>query len=155
MSKGGYWQVVPDADSEEMLLKLAAAIGIDLDSDDVPDLHVTLAYDNRNPEVEAQVNPDADFTAIVKGATLFGEGDKKILVILLESDDLQQEHVRIHACGAANFDFKPYQPHVTLLYGAKDSQAEYLNQIISHPGRPPIGLRFINESQEPIDDKAR
>ncbi len=154
MSKGGYWQVVPDSDSEEMLLKLAAAVGIDLDSEDVPDLHCTLAYDKRNPEVKAEVNDEAEFFAIVKGATVFGD-EKKVLVVLLESEDLQREHERIHACGAANFDFKPYQPHVSLYYGAKDSQADYLNEILSHPGRPPITLRFIDESQETIDDQPR
>ena len=154
MSKGGYWQVKPDSDSEEILLKLAAVLGIDLDSEDVPDLHCTLAYDKRNPEVQARPDEDAEFFAVVKSATIFG-GDDKVLVLLLESEDLCKEHDRIHACGAAHFDFSPYQPHVSLLYNAKDSQVEYLNEILGHPGRPPITLCFTNESQEPINEKAR
>lgn len=155
MVKGGLWRVFPDYDSEEMLLKLGAAVGIDRDSDDVPDeLHVTLAYDESNPDVEAEQNDAGQFFGTVASAELFGEGQDKILVLVLESPDLQQEHARIHACGAAKFAHTPYRPHVTLLKHAKDSQAEYLNQIIQHPGRPPITLRFIEEDRKVLEKRS-
>lgn len=151
-NEGGLWRVFPDYDSEEMLMKLSAAIGIDAEDDAVPkEFHVTLAYDDSNPDVEAEAAFGAEFYAVAKEATLFGEGQDKILVIVLESPDLCAEHARIHACGAAKFDHVPYRPHVTLVYGAKDSQAEYLNQIIQHPGRPPITLRFIEEERKVLD----
>lgn len=155
MVKGGLWRVFPDYDSEEMLLKLGAAIGIDRDSDDVPDeLHVTLAYDESNPDVKAEQNDAGEFFAAVNSAELFGEGQDKILVLVLESPDLQREHARIHACGAAKFAHSPFRPHVTLLKHAKDSQAEYLNQIIQHPGRPPITLRFIEEDRKVLEKRS-
>lgn len=154
MVKGGLWRVFPDYDSEEMLMKLSAAVGIDPEDDDVPDeLHVTLAYDDTNPDVKADVNDAGEFFGVVKEATLFGEGQDKILVLVLESEDLQQEHARIHACGAAKFAYTPFKPHVTLLKRAKDSQVEYLNQIIQHPNRPPIGLRFIEEDRKVLEKR--
>lgn len=154
MVKGGLWRVFPDYDSEEMLMKLSAAIGIDADDEDVPgELHVTLAYDDSNPDVKAEQNDAGQFFATVREAQLFGEGQDKILVLVLESDDLQKEHARIHACGAAKFDHSPYQPHVTLVRSAKDSQVEHLNQIIQHPGRPPITLRFIEEERKVLEKR--
>ena len=154
MVKGGLWRVFPDYDSEELLLKLSAAVGIDPEDDDVPsELHVTLAYDESNPDVKADVNESGEFFAVVSEATMFGEGTDRILVLVLESEDLQREHARIHACGAAKFSHTPYRPHVTLLKNAKDGQAEYLNQIIQHPGRPPIGLRFIEEDRKVLEKR--
>ncbi|QZE59484.1 RNA ligase [Erwinia phage pEa_SNUABM_2] len=154
MVKGGLWRVFPDYDSEEMLMKLGAAIGIEHDDDEGPgELHVTLAYDDSNPDVKAEQNDAGEFFAIVNGAELFGEGQDKILVLVLDSPDLIAEHDRIHACGAAKFSFKPYRPHVTLLKQAKDSQVEHLNQIIQHPGRPPITLRFIEEDRKVLEKR--
>ncbi|QYW05255.1 hypothetical protein pEaSNUABM21_00241 [Erwinia phage pEa_SNUABM_21] len=153
--KGGLWRVFPDYDSEEMMIKLNMAIGVDPDDDGVPDeLHVTLAYDETNPDVKAEVNHPGEFFATVTGVELFGEGQDKILVLVLESPDLCAEHDRIHACGAAKFSHSPYRPHVTLLKRAKDSQVEYLNQIIQHPGRPPITLRFIDEDRKVLDKRS-
>lgn len=155
MSNGGLWRVFPDYDSEEMLIKLNAAIGVDPDDEDVPDeLHVTLAYDDSNPTVEAEVNYGGEFFAIVKNAELFGEGQDKILVLVLESPDLCAEHERIHACGAAKWSHPDYRPHITLLKRAKDSQVEYLNQIIQHPGRPPITLRLIEEDRKLLEKRS-
>lgn len=154
MVKGGLWRVFPDYDSEEMLLKLLSTIGIDSDDESVPDeFHVTLAYDMSNPDVKAEINDPGEFFGVVKEATLFGEGQDKILVLVLESEDLQREHKRIHACGAAKFKHTPYKPHVTLTHAAKDSHAEFLNQVISHPGRPPITLRFIEEDRKVLVPK--
>lgn len=153
-NKGGLWRVFPDYDSEQMLYKLSSAIGIDSDDEGVPgELHVTLAYDDSNPDVKAEINDPGEFFGVVKEATMFGEGQDRILVLVLESEDLVREHNRIHACGAAKFSFTPYQPHVTLLKGAKDNQAEYLNQIIAHPGRPPITLRFIEEDRTVLEKR--
>ena len=154
MVKGGLWRVFPDYDSEEMLMKLGAAIGIEPDADDVPgELHVTLAYDESNPNVKAEQNDAGQFFAVVKEATLFGEGQDKILVLVLESPDLCAEHERIHACGAAKWSHPTYHPHITLLKQARDSQAEHLNQIIQHPGRPPITLRFIEEDRKMLEKR--
>lgn len=150
-SAGGYWEVMPDGPSEQLLRQIASSI---MDTDDLHDLHVTLAYDNRNPVVAAQPNPDAEFTATIKGVALFG-GEEAVLVLLLDSPDLQAEHDRIHACGCANFDFKPYQPHVSLKYGAQQRDLDFLQDWLLKPGTPPIDLLFTGEHQEPIDNDAR
>lgn len=154
MVKGGLWRVFPDYDSEEMLMKLSAAIGVESDDEAVPgEFHVTLAYDESNPDVKAEQNDAGEFYATVVEATLFGEGQDKILVLVLESPDLIKEHERIHACGAAKFSFTPYRPHLTLTREARDSQVEHLNQIIQHPGRPPITLRFIEEDRKVLEKR--
>lgn len=151
VSAGGYWEVMPDGPSEQLLRQIASSI---MDIDDLHDLHVTLAYDKNNPVVAAQPNPDAEFTATIKDVALFG-GEEAVLVLLLDSPDLQAEHDRIHACGCANFDFKPYQPHVSLKYGAKQSELDFMRDLLLKPGTPPIDLLFTGEHQEPIDNDAR
>lgn len=150
-SQGGYWQVLPDDRSELILRQIATCI---MDLDDLHDLHVTLAYDDTNPVVAAQPDPYAEFRATVRDVTLFGEKEP-ILVLLLDSPDLHAEHNRIHACGAAKFDFTPYNPHVSLKYGATQSDLEFIKDFVLKPGNPPIDLLFTNEQQEPIDDSAR
>lgn len=148
---GGYWEVLPDSRSEQILRQIASSI---MDLDDLHDLHVTLAYDGTNPVVDAQPNPDAEFHATVRDVTLFGDKEP-ILVLLLDSPDLHEEHRRIHACGRAKFDFTPYNPHVSLKYGATQKDLDFIKEFVLKPGNPPIDLLFSGEHSEPIDDSAR
>ncbi|AQT28712.1 hypothetical protein YOLOSWAG_234 [Erwinia phage vB_EamM_Yoloswag] len=150
-AQGGYWEVVPDARSETVLRQIAATF---MDTDELPDLHVTLAYDGRNPEVEAKVNPDEVFSATIRGAELFGD-KSDILVLLLDSEELHAEHQRIHACGCAKFDFTPYNPHVSLKYGARQAELDHLREMVFVPNRPPIDLLFSGERRELVDENAR
>lgn len=148
---GGYWAVLPDSESNQILLRIASCV---TDICDLHDLHVTLGYDDTNPVVSAQPTPDVEFSACITRAELFGD-NSDILVLLLDSQDLVTEHQRIHACGAAKFDFNPYNPHVTIKYGASVEDMNFINEHILTPNAPAIQLVFTNEYSELIDNDAK
>lgn len=148
---GGYWAVLPDSRSELILRQIATCI---MDVEDLHDLHCTLAYDKTNPETLAQPDHTTQFHATVCGVDIYGDEDR-VLVLLLNSPDLEAEHKRIHACGAAKFDFTPYSPHVSLKYGASETDVDFVRHHILKPGNPPIDLLFSAEYREPIDNDAR
>lgn len=145
-SRGGYWYCVPDEKSLSMLRGLASAVS---EPDDMEGLHVTLAYDNRNPLSSVPVNEEGSWDARIVGTAMFGQ-DKDTLVLLLESDELQAEHKRIHSDGA-KFDFTPYAPHITLVTNARELERECIQDILDHPKCPPLIIRLINQCRELID----
>lgn len=150
-SAGGYWEVRPDGPSEQVIRQIASSI-MDLD-DLADDLHVTLAYDNTNPQVAAELMPDAEFHATISGVALFGAGDNSILVLLLDSPELQAEHQRIHACGCAKFDHSPYNPHVSIKKDAQQRDLDFLQDWLLKPGTPPIDLLFTGQRREHLDSE--
>lgn len=145
---GGYWQVTPDERSTTMIHAICSAV---VSPEDLDDLHVTLAYDKTNPDNPAKVSKDR-FRAIIAGVEMFG-ANNDILVLTLESEDLQAEHARIHECGNVNFDFIPYRPHITIVKkGATGAEFECLHTIVMAPNKPILEIWLENEKQEQIDE---
>lgn len=143
----GYWKVVPSARSTEIIHAICSAVA---SPEEMDDLHVTLAYDKTNPENDIPLS-NADFRATISGVELFG-ADSNILVLLLESEDLQNEHARIHANPDVSFDFIPYRPHITIAHNATEAELECLHNIVMSPIAPPLSIVLQNESREMIDE---
>lgn len=143
----GYWKVVPSARSAEIIQAICSAVA---SPDELQDLHVTLAYDKTNPENDIPVSTD-QFNAVIAGVELFG-ANSDILVLTLESEDLQKEHARIHANPDVTFDFIPYRPHITIAHNATGAELECLHSIVMSPLAPPLSIVLQNESREMIDE---
>ncbi|AXG66946.1 RNA ligase [Dickeya phage vB_DsoM_JA29] len=143
----GYWKVVPNERSTTIIQAICSAI---VSPEDLDDLHVTLAYDKNNPDNDIPLS-NADFKATISGVELFG-ANSDILVLTLDSEDLQREHARIHENPNVNFDFIPYRPHITIAKNATEAELECLHNIIMSPNIPVLSIVLGDESREDIDE---
>lgn len=143
----GYWKVIPSQRSADIIQAICSAVA---SPDELQDLHVTLAYDKTNPENDIPLSTE-EFSATISGVELFG-ANSDILVLLLESEDLQKEHARIHANPDVTFDFIPYRPHITIAHHATEAELECLHNIVMSPLAPPLHIVLQNESREMIDE---
>ena len=147
MHKNGYWAVLPDERSSNIFDKLCLALDYDPANNEHP-YHCTLAYDDRNPEQTAEPDPTKVFKAQISGFALFGE-DKDVLVALIHSPELQEEHKRIHQDGTMHYDFPEYNAHVTLVEtGATEDMLEYMIDMAAVP----IPVEFSGEYTETLED---
>lgn len=140
---GGYWEVKVK-NVEEVFGSLIDQLE---DAEPLQDLHVTLGYDASNPEYSHKPNPAAVFNGTIRGYALFGENND-ILVLTLDSADLEIEHERIHADGA-KFDFNPYRPHITLKKNATEEDIQKVDDwLLENEG---LILQFHGERQEMLE----
>lgn len=105
---GLYSAVLPVDRSKVVLERIADLVGVWYDSDE---FHCTLMYSPTTPS-KLPVPVARTFTAKMSGLAIYGD-EKKVLVVTLESAELQKEHSRLlgHGC---KHTFDPYSPHVTL-----------------------------------------
>ncbi|AXG66622.1 putative cyclic phosphodiesterase [Dickeya phage vB_DsoM_JA33] len=143
----GYWKVVPNERSTTIIQAICSAI---VSPEDLDDLHVTLAYDKNNPDNDIPLS-NAEFKATISGVELFG-ANNDILVLTLESEDLQLEHARIHENPNVKFDFIPYRPHITIAKNSTEAELECLHNIIMSPNIPALSIVLGDESREDIDE---
>lgn len=139
----GLWKLHPDEKSSQMIKAICSAI---VSPEELDNLHVTVAFDNRNPDNDIPLSTDT-FRAFITGVELFGPDDN-ILVLLLESEDLQMEHARIHANPAVNFDHIPYRPHITIAKNSSEAELECLHNIVMSPQVPILQITLGNETRE-------
>lgn len=145
---GGYWEVRPNGASLGNLVAYTMLV-----HNPVPDrkLHVTLAYDKRNPHNPVEVDSSKLFTGNVIGAELLGP-DNKILALVLDSPSLQKEHERIHASGEAQYDYTPYLPHVTLSYDSNELELKWVLYLIETQEGGSTELAFSNQTRKPVEE---
>lgn len=139
----GLWKLHPDEKSSQMIKAICSAI---VAPEDLDNLHVTIAFDNRNPDNDIPLSTGT-FEAYIAGVELFGPDDN-ILVLTLESEDLQVEHARIHANPNVNFDHIPYRPHITIAKNSSEAELECLHNIIMSPHIPALRITLGNQTRE-------
>ncbi len=105
---GLYSAVLPVDRSKVVLERIADLVGVWYDSDE---FHCTLMYSPTTPDSLPGAAQDT-FAATLKGLEIYGD-EKKVVVVTLESAELQKEHSRLLSHGAKH-TFTPYSPHVTL-----------------------------------------
>lgn len=102
------------------------------------DMHVTLVY-SKSPLLWSQGKPDREVMTIRGGkrsVELFG--DDHVLVLTLESEDLQLRHKELIAIGAVS-DYPNYWPHVTITY--KGTGVD-VSQIVPYDGDIELGCEW-------------
>ena len=139
----GLWNLDPDDKSSQMIIAICSAVAA---QEDLDNLHVTIAFDNRNPDNDIPLSTGT-FEAVIAGVELFGPDDN-ILVLTLESEDLQAEHARIHANPYVNFDHIPYRPHITITKNSSEAELECLHNIIMSPHIPLLRITLGNQTRE-------
>lgn len=107
----------------------------------IEDYHSTLLFSRSPlPNYEPWGAYKSALTAIPKYATIFGEGDEKALVIVLDAPGLVKRHKYLMSKHPeATWDHDEYLPHVTLSYNAGDFDPNSLNVTDIGP------LEFIEE----------
>lgn len=107
----GFWSVRPDTASTERLIKMCEVAGIVGHA--LPEFHATLARDENNPYSELQPSLRMQYSAQATGIEFFGENED-VMVITLDSPDLQQRHTELHAQGDRAWSWPEFKPHITL-----------------------------------------
>lgn len=105
---GLYSAVLPVNRSKEVLSRIADVAGVWYNPDE---FHCTLIYSPTTPNTLPEPT-QSTFTARMTGLAVYGD-EKKVLVVTLDSAELQKEHHRLLSHGAKH-TFSPYSPHVTL-----------------------------------------
>lgn len=143
----GLWKVTPDERSTDMIHAICSAVA---SPEDLDNLHVTLAFDMNNPDNHIETSTGT-FQALITGVELFGP-NADVLVLTLESEDLQKEFSRIHANPNVKFEYLPYRPHMTIIKrGATNSMFECLNDIINAPGIPTLAIALGEQTRTKLD----
>lgn len=89
------------------------------------DHHVTILFSRKNlPDYKAPGK--VSYKASAKNFHVF-EGETKVLVITLESQDLIDRHNELMDEHKATYDFPEYIPHITLSYDIGDFDIDKLN----------------------------
>lgn len=111
------------------------------------DYHSTLLFSHTPlPDYEPHGAYKSALTAIPKDATIFGEGDEKALVIVLDAPGLVKRHKYLmNKHPEATWDHDEYIPHVTLSYNAGDFDPNSLNVADIGP------LEFVEEYGDDIE----
>lgn len=84
------------------------------------EIHVTLLYSRKYlPDYEPATS--TDMWAYPKGYHIFeGRNGKKILVLLLDSEDAVNRHQVLMKQHESTYDFPEYKPYITLSYDIED-----------------------------------
>jgi hypothetical protein len=111
-TKGLYVSVTPDEKTKEIIKAVASV----LDTPCQEDLHCTLMYSREKAlRTDLYVYRPTSFNAAMSEIHLLGP-NKDVLVILLESEELQKEFNRLTSLGA-EYTYPTYLPHITINHG--------------------------------------
>lgn len=143
-STGTYVAVKPTQQSLSSIVAYMSASNI---PNPIPphDLHVTVTYSRIElPSLKAT---PTTYEATAEGLEIWDTKSGRCLVIVLNSQSLQQRHSDIRKEHGATHDFDSYNPHVALSYDVGAVELEDL---------PPLPmsckhLRFSSEYVEPLD----
>lgn len=143
-STGTYVAVKPTQQSQTAIVAYMSASNIP-NPIAARDLHVTVTYSR--VELPSLKATPATYEAIADGLEIWDTKTGRCLVIVLDSQSLQQRHSDIRKNHGATHDFDSYKPHIALSYDVGTVELE---------GLPPLPmsckhLRFSNEYVEPLD----
>lgn len=114
--QGTYAKLVPTHKTKNQILNAANRINIE-NLIGPRSLHTTVIYSRKDCGDIPQTVCSLPITAHGSHFDLFGNPDgTKSLVLVLESEEMQQLHSRLREQYGATHDFPSYQPHVTLSY---------------------------------------
>ncbi|ASV44173.1 hypothetical protein PBI_SCTP2_158 [Salicola phage SCTP-2] len=111
---GTYAEVKPTEESADTLAGITKKAKPN-DPVEKEDLHTTLVFSIGKGNPTMQPSHDVEYVAYLDSFELFGE-NRDILVISLESEDLEQRHNYLIHNGLLRHSFEKYRPHVTIGY---------------------------------------
>lgn len=109
------------------------------------DLHITLMYDESNPDIKMLKNTKT-YTAKVKSVGLLGDA----IVLHLESPSIQARHKELKNAGFSH-SYPSLKVHMSINYNPKSGDEDLLGLLVKLKGIPPV-LKFGNEKFEPLED---
>lgn len=112
---GTYIALIPDKKTITSLAAWSKAHQIP-NPIDPKELHTTLIYSRQGVPDAVNYNINLPLTVRVIGFDIFDSGDKKCLVALLSSEELERHHLAIRTKYGATHDYDEYHPHITLTY---------------------------------------
>lgn len=111
---GTYAQVSPTDETKKTLKDIIKKVKPKNAIDD-DDFHVTLVFSIGKGNPTLQPSNDVEYKAYADSFALFGP-NKDVLVIQLESEDLNSRHEYLLNSGFLRHSYQEYRPHITLGY---------------------------------------
>lgn len=164
-----YAAVLPAPGAKNVLNRLLG--DADLTISKTNDLHITVVYSREctHPNPDMLINHNDIFEVAPLQFEIFmvddndNESEKApLLVLRIDSDDLQREHQYLLDQIEGTHDFPSYNPHVTIGmlddvigtahdWSTHDELLEKLNRILTDRGYTKSSLVWTNLYQEPLD----
>lgn len=146
----GFVSVKLDKSDAEKIVSVLKTIGIDCI--EVSKLHVTVIYDESNPEITGVFNKDKKYKATVTGIKRLGtKGSKwEAIAFELKSPELEKRHKELKDLGFKH-SYPQFLCHMSLVYKPAIGDMEKIELIQSLKGFPKT-LTFSSETAKPIKD---
>lgn len=148
----GYAQVKPDPLDAKKIEKTLKGAGI-VAGMNPNELHVTLMYDKRNPDIDPKASPEARYQARIVGIERLGEPGSKweAAVLKLECPNLVGRHIVLRTKGFEH-SYPKLNPHMSLGYGKDIVKQIPKLKMMLEKGEFPQTIMLSGESWEPIKE---
>ena len=145
MSSGTYICVIPDEESTLKLIKISAALGYKIPSDEVENLHSTVMY-SKGKFPKGLPLERKRFGAKISGIEFWdGHDNDGYVVLTLDAPDLVARN-RFWAAQGLTHSFEDYTPHVTLF--SKIEKTQDLVNKINALGSKVVGTTLVFNQEQ-------
>lgn len=147
----GYAQVKPDSLDAKKIIKALTNAGIK--GMDQNELHVTLMYDKRNPNIDPKASPEARYQARITGIEHMGEPGSKWEAAVLKFDcpNLVGRHMVLRTKGFEH-SYPKLNLHMSLGYGPDIVKQIPRLKMMLDKGEFPQTIMLAGERWEPIEE---
>ena len=144
----GFVSIKLSKEQQDQFHALLKEFGI---KDPVDEMHVTLAHDKRNPNVDIEIDPGAEYKAEIVDLDVMGEGKWKAIVLKLHSQEMIERHNHLRELGY-HHTYPQFIPHVSLKYKPTDQDIEAVKDKLDVFKKHFPMLIFNDEQAEKIEE---
>ena len=149
-NKGGYCCVKPSEEvANEIYNWVTKTCKFHDNIDPANEYHATLIYDKRNKQFDIS-EPKEEYIASVSGADLFGE-EKNVLVLLLDSEDLQNRNKELIDAGYES-TYPKYKPHITIKKESNQNELKTVEKNLKDLNSIIGNISLTNENWAMVED---
>lgn len=147
MTGKGYVSLSLDKSQGKDIYKIFKTAG--LDSIKASDFHITLMYDESNPEIEVLKNTKI-YSAKISGVERLGKKGSKweAIALTLTSPEIEKRHKELKNAGFKH-SYPEYKCHMSIIYKPASTDEDIINLIHKLNVLPKV-LKFGDEKHEKI-----
>lgn len=147
----GYAKLLVDPVDAKKIEKAVRPFGVKLMP--LEKLHMTLMYDERNPEIDPGVKKDTRYVASVTGVERMGEPGSKweAVALQLKCPELKARHLALRAMGFKH-SYDDLKLHMSLAYGTENVKLIPLIEKLIADGKIPGKIHLDRETWKTLED---
>lgn len=147
----GYAKLLVDPVDAKRIEKAVKPFGVKLMPLD--ELHSTLMYDTRNPDIDPGMKKDTRYIATVTGVERMGEPGSKweAVALQLSCPEIRARHLALRARGFKH-SYDDLKIHVSLAYGTENVKLIPVIEKLIKEGKIPSKLHLDRETWKELKD---